>query len=63
MVVTRGAQLPPLAFFGAWIVWKWPFVGALAIAAPVLALVLFALTAGGIAALFARGKRFMARTE
>ena len=48
--------VPPLlvvgAFFGAWLVWEWPFLGALAFAMPGLVFALAILLVGGIASVF-----------
>ena len=61
LIVTRGALLVPLAFFGAWLVWKWQFFGALLFAAPFLAIFIAALAGGGIVTLFHRAKQMLIR--
>lgn len=39
-------------FFGAWLVWEWPLLGALALAAPGLVFAVFVLVLGGTVAVF-----------
>lgn len=41
-------------FFGAWIEWDWPFLGALALAAPGVVLGVAAIFLGGVLALLER---------
>ncbi len=58
LVVLAIRIAPPLvamgAFFGAWLVWEWPFLGALVFGMPGLAFAVVALAFGGAAAILAR---------